>query len=177
MSADRQEVALIWAMTRNRVIGRDNQLPWSLKTDMRFFIDSTKTKPLVMGRKQYDSMGKALPGRLNIVITRNTDYRLDDAVVVSSMERAIAVARNSTDKEIMIIGGAQIYALALPLADRLYMTEIDAEIEGDTFFPHFELGEWKEVSRNIYGRDEKNDYDFTIRVLERVGKRQRDDAN
>ena len=161
-------VSLIWAMTRNRVIGRNNQLPWSLKTDMQFFIDSTRGKPVVMGRKQFDSMGKALPGRLNIVITRNVDYHLDDAVVVDSVEKAINVAHDTAPEEIMVIGGAEIYALALPLANRLYMTEIDAEIEGDTFFPHFDLDEWKELSRKKYAHDERNDYDFTIRMLHRV---------
>jgi len=155
-------------MTRNRVIGRDNQLPWSLKTDMQFFIHTTKGKPVVMGRKQFDSMGKALPGRQNIVITRNLNYQLEDALVVDSIEKAIAVAGNTTPEEIMIIGGAEIYALALPLADRLYMTEIDAEIEGDTFFPDFDLSEWNEVSRKNHEHDERNDYDFTIRVLHRV---------
>ena len=161
-------VSLIWAMTNNRVIGRDNQLPWSLKTDMQFFVESTRGKPCVMGRKQFDSMDRALPGRMNIVITRNFDYARADALVVHSLEKAIELARATSPVEIMIIGGAEIYRLALPLADRLYMTQIDTEIEGDTFFPEFDDSEFAEISKRFYPSDEKNDYDFTIRVLERI---------
>ena len=161
-------ISLIWAMTNNRVIGRDNQLPWSLKTDMQFFVDSTRGKPCVMGRKQFDSMDRALPGRMNIVVTRNPDYTRADALVVHSLEKAIELAQTTSPAEIMIIGGAEIYGLALPLADRLYMTEIDTEIKGDTFFPEFADSEFEEISRQFYPRDEKNDYDFTIRILERI---------
>lgn len=175
-------VSLIWAMTRNRVIGRDNQLPWQLKTDMQFFIDTTRGKPVIMGRKQFESMPRALPGRLNIVMSRKADYRLDGAIVVETLEQAISVARESMQApafvqklalekvsaaEVMIIGGAEIYALALPIADRLYMTEIHAEIVGDTFFPEFELDQWREISRTEYQQDALNDFDFTIRILDR----------
>ena len=168
-------VSLIWAMTRNRVIGRCNQLPWQLKTDMQHFVNSTRGKPVVMGRKQFESMGKALPGRQNIVLTRNTEFELDDAEVVDNIESAIAIAQSTlaesqiAQPEVMIIGGAEIYALALPYADRLYMTEIETALEGDTFFPEFELSQWHALSSNAYSRDEFNDYDFVIKVLERAG--------
>ncbi len=161
-------VALIWAMTNNRVIGRNNQLPWSLKTDMQFFVDSTRGKPCIMGRKQFDSMDRALPGRLNIVISRNPDYARTDALVVDTMDKAIELAHTTSPDEIMIIGGAEIYALALPLADRLYMTQIDVELKGDIFFPEFDISDFSETSRQFYSRDAKNDYDFTIRILERI---------
>ncbi|MBV1906521.1 MAG: dihydrofolate reductase [Pseudomonadales bacterium] len=170
-------VSLIWAMTTNRVIGRDNGLPWQLKTDMQFFIDSTRGKPVIMGRKQFDSMPKALPRRLNIVITRNSRLKRAGATIVPDLQKAIAVARRSLvgtsveQCEIMVIGGAEIYALALPIADRLYMTEIDAVLEGDTYFPEFHLGDWSESSSKNYLRDDKNEYNFRIRRLDRVSKK------
>ena len=132
-------LSLIWAMTRNRVIGRDNTLPWRLPDEMRHFMRTTLGKPVIMGRKQFDAMGKPLPKRTNIVLSRDPTFAPNGAVVARTLDEAIQRARDVTNEsdEAVVIGGAQIYALALPRADRLYFTLIDAEIDGDTFFPEF----------------------------------------
>jgi dihydrofolate reductase len=164
-------LSLIWAMTRNRVIGRNNTLPWHLPDEMRHFVRATRGKPVIMGRRQWESMPRALPQRTNIVLTRQRGYRADGAIVVpdfrSALERAQRAAAETGSDEIMVIGGAEIYALALPVADRLYQTVIEAELEGDTFFPEFDESQWQRVACEHHPADADHPLAFSIQVLER----------
>jgi dihydrofolate reductase len=147
----RLPLVLVAAMAKNRVIGRGNAIPWRLPEDMKHFRAVTLGHAVVMGRATFESMGKPLPGRRNIVITRNRDLRVEGAEVVGSLQEAIALAR-TTDTEPRVIGGGQIYAEAMPLATRMYLTEVDDEPEGDTFFPAFDGREWREVERRAGDR-------------------------
>lgn len=158
-------ISLIWAMTRNRVIGRDNTLPWHLPDEMRHFIRTTLGKPVIMGRKQFDSMGRPLPKRANIVMSRNAGFHADGVTVVRDLDAAIAAADGAD--EAMVIGGAEIYALALPRADRLYFTLIDAELDGDTFFPEFDERAFTLTHSEHHPADARHAYAYTIRILDR----------
>lgn len=163
-------VSLIWAMTRNRVIGRDNALPWRLPDEMRHFMRTTLGHTVIMGRKQFEAMGsKPLPKRTNVVITRNLSYVANGAIVVRTLDEAIEHARRNGDEEAMVIGGGEIYALALPRADRLYFTLIDTEMTGDTFFPPYDETHWREVSREDHAADARHQFAYSIRVLDRIG--------
>lgn len=165
------KIGMIAAMANNRVIGADNSMPWHLPADLRHFKQTTLGKPVVMGRKTYESIGKALPGRLNIVVTGQRDYFLPDATVVDSLDTAIAVAEamaNGAD-ELMIIGGGKVYEAMLSQADTLYLTFIDARVSGDTYFPDYEAtGHWQEVSRHAHEADEKNQYGYSFVTLQRA---------
>jgi dihydrofolate reductase len=159
-------ISLIWAMARNGVIGIDNRLPWKLPADMRWFREHTLGKPVVMGRKTFESFGsKPLPQRRNIVISRAAAVQDAGIEVVDSLAAALQRAQDAP--ETMIIGGASIYAQALPLADRLYITEVDAEPAGDAHFPAFAWEEWRELTRRAHAADDKNPYACTFRILER----------
>ena len=129
-------ISLIVAHDKNRVIGYESKMPWHLPGDLQYFKEMTMGKPIIMGRKTFESIGRPLPGRRNIVITRNKQYKSDGIETVSSLEEALMLTKN--DEEVMIIGGEQIFRLALPLANRLYITHINAELNGDTFFPSYE---------------------------------------
>jgi len=158
-------------MATNRVIGRDNTLPWRLREDLKYFKRMTMGKSIIMGRKTWESIGRLLPGRTHIVVTRNPEYQADGIHVVNSLEAAIALARsvaeeNNTD-EAFVIGGAALYAAALPLADRFHLTRVHAEVEGDTRLAEFNEAQWQEVSREDFAHDETNPYDYSICVLER----------
>jgi len=155
-------------MTRNRVIGRDNALPWQLPDEMRHFVRTTLGKPVIMGRKQFEAMGKPLPKRTNIVLTRSSDFDADGIVVAHTLDEAVEHAQRAGSDEAMVIGGGEIYALALPLADRLYFTLIDADIDGDTYFPQFDTSRFIEVHREDHGVDARHAYAYTIRVLDRI---------
>jgi len=156
-------------MTRNRVIGRDNALPWRLPDEMRHFMRTTLGHTVIMGRKQFEAMGsKPLPKRTNVVITRNVSYVANGAVVVRTLDEAIEHARKSGDDEAMVIGGGEIYALASPRADRLYCTLIDTEMPGDIFFPPYDETRWREVSREDHAADERHPFAYSIRVLDRI---------
>lgn len=166
------KIALIVAMARNRVIGKDNAMPWHLPEDLAYFKRVTLGKPVVMGRNTFESIGKPLVQRPNIIVTRNGSYKVDGAVVVHSLEAALNLGKTllqgqGADAELMIIGGAQIYAQALPLAQRLYLTEVQAEPEGDAFFPHFARDEWREVARESHRASARNPHDYDFLVLER----------
>ncbi|MDO6565799.1 type 3 dihydrofolate reductase [Alteromonas sp. 1_MG-2023] len=156
---------MIAAMANKRIIGADNDMPWHLPADLKHFKKVTMGKPVIMGRKTYESIGRALPGRPNIVITTNSDYSLPDANVVASPESAIKYASaldNQTD-EVMIIGGGTIYQAFLDKADTLHLTYIDLAVEGDTQFPDYEAqGNWKEISREAHSADEKNPHNYTF---------------
>ena len=158
-------VSLIAALAQNGVIGRDNQLPWRLRADLQHFKRLTMGKPIIMGRRTWESIGRALPGRTNIVVTRDTALRAEGGVVVHSIEQALEAAGNSD--EVFIIGGANLYAQTLPLADRLYLTRVKAEVAGDSWFPELVPGEWREVRRDSIGADEHNEYACDFVVLER----------
>ncbi|CAH0541542.1 type 3 dihydrofolate reductase [Vibrio marisflavi] len=158
-------ISLIAAMAQDRVIGKDNQMPWHLPADFVWFKRCTMGKPIIMGRKTFDSIGKALPGRLNIVISRDDTLDIDGVVVVTSIEQAIE--RVQDEPEVMIIGGGSIYQACLPKADKLYLTFIDADIEGDTRFPDWG-SEWKLAHTEGYQADEKNAYNMTFNVFEKA---------
>jgi dihydrofolate reductase len=152
-------LSVIAAMARNRVIGRDNKLPWHLPADLAHFKTTTLGKPMIMGRRTWESLPGLLPGRPHIVVTRDPDYRAEGARVAHSLEQAIALAAELGD-EVMLIGGAELYAQALPLADRLYLTEVDAEVEGDAWFPAFDPADWSLQSREEHGADARNAYPY-----------------
>ena len=158
---------MIAAMAENRVIGADNDMPWHLPADLKHFKSVTMGKPVLMGRKTYESIGKALPGRPNIVITTNPEYSLSDATVVNSIAQAMQAA--SAFDEVMIIGGGTIYQTMLEQAQRLYLTFIDLKVNGDTQFPDYEASaNWHEVAREKHLKDEKNPHDYTFVTLERI---------
>ncbi|GAL06959.1 dihydrofolate reductase [Photobacterium aphoticum] len=159
------KISMVAAMAHERVIGKDNAMPWHLPADFAWFKQVTMGKPVVMGRKTYESIGRPLPGRHNIVISRNADYQADGITVVPSLDAA-KVAAGAVD-ELMIIGGGSIYSACLPLADRLYLTFIDADVDGDTRFPVWG-DDWQEVHSETYAADEKNAHDMRFVMLERM---------
>ena len=165
------KLAIIVAQAKNRVIGVNNKLPWHLPEDLRYFKQVTMGKPIIMGRNTYESIGRPLPGRENIVISRQADYAPKGVVVVPSLEAAIEHAGNigliNGVDEAMVIGGAQIYQQALDIADRLYLTEVDAEIDGDAWFPDFSREEWNEVGRDEFPAEGPNPYNYRFLVLDR----------
>ena len=165
-------VCLIVAMARNRAIGAGGGLPWRISDDLKNFKHLTLGKPVIMGRKTYESLGKPLAERPNIVITRNRSYPDDGIYVVEDLEAALkaagAFSRITGEAEVMVIGGAEIYRQALPLAERIYMTEVHAEVEGDAFFPELDAGQWREVGRIDHeATDPKNEHPFSFVTLER----------
>ena len=156
-------ISMIAAMADNRIIGKDNQMPWHLPADFAWFKRCTMGKPVVMGRKTYESIGRPLPGRLNIVISRDASLSIEGVTTVTSIEQALEVAG---EVEVMIIGGGAIYAACLPMANKLYITHIEAEIQGDTQFPDWG-NEFKETYSEAYQADEKNAYNMRFTILEK----------
>lgn len=162
------KIAMIAAMANNRVIGKDNQMPWHMPADLAHFKRTTLGKPVIMGRKTYESIGRALPGRLNIVITTDTSYQLADAEVVNSIEDALNQAQQQAPEEVMIIGGGKIYSSLLAKADRLYLTLIDLNTDGDTHFPDYQAdGDWQLVEEQACAPDEKNPHPYRFVTLDR----------
>ncbi|QJR82763.1 type 3 dihydrofolate reductase [Alteromonas pelagimontana] len=162
---------MIAAMAHNRVIGADNGMPWRLPADLRHFKQKTVGKPIIMGRKTYDSIGKALPGRTNIVLSSKQGFLLPDACVVPTPDDAIDQAMTLTphDEEIMVIGGGKIYEAFMPLANTLYLTFIDLAVEGDTYFPDYlAQGKWNETAREAFSPDDNNPYHYEFVTFERV---------
>lgn len=160
-------ISLIAAMTHDRVIGIGNRLPWKLPSDMRWFRQQTMGKPIIMGRKTFESFGaKPLPGRMNIIVSRDKAYQADGCTVVHCVDEALEAA--GAVKEIMIIGGASFYDQLLPQAQRLYLTYVDTDIKGDAWFPQLDNTHWQEVKRIKNLKDEKNPYDHEFVILERV---------
>lgn len=158
-------ISLIAAMSANRVIGNAGKIPWKLPADMKRFRVVTMSKPVIMGRKTFESIGHALPGRLNIVMTRDALFRAQDCRVVTSREDALAATSDA--EEVMVIGGEGIYKEFLPIANRIYLTIVDAEMEGDAFFPVINDAEWHEVEHEEHEPDEKNKYCYTFITLEK----------
>jgi len=155
-------ISIIAALARNRVIGIENRLPWRLPEDLARFKALTLGHPVVMGRKTFESLGRPLPGRTNIVITRNPDYRPAGCLVADSLAAALALCREAD--EAFFIGGAELYAQALPLADRLYLTEVQLDAAGDAWFPEFDRGAFREVSRESHrgAKGDALDFDFVV---------------
>ncbi|RJE90198.1 dihydrofolate reductase [Paenibacillus sp. 1011MAR3C5] len=161
-------ITLIAAMDRNRAIGVRNELPWRLPEDMAYFRRMTTGKTVLMGRKTFESLGRPLPNRRNVVLTRQTDLHLDGCEVIHRLEDAI---RTFGEEELMIIGGAEIYALALPHADRILLTEVEMEVDdADAYFPAFDERSWRLASSEFKGQDERNPYDFTFQTYERADR-------
>ncbi len=150
-------ISLVAAMANNRIIGKDNQMPWHLPADLQHFKSVTMNKPIIMGRKTYESIGRPLPGRQNIVISRNPNLIIEGCDTVTSLEAALLQAKG---EEVMIVGGGQLYTEALGQANKLYLTFIDLDVEGDTQFPDFEQLDLTEVKRIRYQADEKNPYAY-----------------
>ena len=159
-------ISIVVALAANRVIGNQNRLPWHLPADLQHFKKITMGKPILMGRKTWESIGRPLPGRTNIVITRDKNYVAEGCVVVHSMEAALQAAGDSA--EVMVIGGAEFYRQALPYARTLYLTCVEGEFEGDTFFPELDDQDWREAERTDFEPDEKNPHAYSFVRMERV---------
>jgi len=166
-------VSLIVAVAENGVIGRDGDLPWRMSSDLKTFRRITMGKPVIMGRKTFETLKKPLDGRTNIIVTRSRNFKAEGVVVTKSVGEALeaaeqALPRDSKDREVMVMGGAEIYAQTLPKADRIYFTEIHAKPDGDTIFPPLGEGRWREVSAEPILPGPRDDHGATLRVLDRV---------
>ena len=160
-------ISIIVAMDEGRVIGNDGGIPWHLPADLKFFKSVTMGKPIIMGRSTYESIGRPLPGRTNIIITRNKEFQADGCRLTFSVDEALDIARAEDAEEAMIIGGGVIFEQTLDRTDRLYLTQIGAHLIGDTQFPVIKTEEWQEVSREEYAADGDNPFDLEFVVLDR----------
>lgn len=160
------KIAIIVAMDQQSLIGKNNDLPWKLSADLQYFRRVTMGKPIIMGRNTHESIGRPLPGRLNIIVTKNDQYVAEGCMVVHSVEDAITACGDA--EEAMIMGGASLYKQFLPLADRLYLTQVHANLEdGDTWFPEWHKSEWLELNREDHPADDKNEYPFSFIIYDR----------
>ena len=168
-------LSLIAAMSENRVIGRDGQLPWHLPADLRWFKKTTIGHHIIMGRKTFQSPGHPLPGRTSIILTRDVHYQPDVSIehddteifITNSLDDALTLVKESDDDEPFIIGGGEIYQSALPHVDRMYLTRVYAEVQGDAFFPEFNEDDWEIIEERHYERDARHEYAFTIQIMQR----------
>lgn len=160
-------ISIIAAVADNMVIGSNNSLPWNLPADLEYFKKNTLGKPVIMGAKTFESIGKVLPNRKNIILSFDKDYRVEGCIAVTSIESALKEVKEN--EEVMIAGGASIYKQFLPLADRLYLTFIHHDFEGDTYFPKFDVNKWKEVKRIDNEADKENPYPYSFVILEKYG--------
>ena len=161
-------ISLVVAAAENNAIGKNNQLLWHLPADMKFFKNTTWALPVIMGRKTYDALGKPLGGRYNIVVSTNPAFNATGVEIVNSLPAAIRAAEVMQTKEIMIIGGGQVYREALPTANRVYLTRVHAILEGDAFFPELDKAEWQLVNKRDFSKDEKHAYDISFETWERI---------
>ncbi|MDD5055911.1 MAG: dihydrofolate reductase [Candidatus Peribacteraceae bacterium] len=161
-------ISMIVAADENNCIGAGNKLLWSLPDDMKHFRELTKGHPVIMGRKTHESIGKVLPGRRNIVISHRKDLKIDGCDIVDSLDRAIELVKDDPSGEAFIIGGGEIYRQAMERADRIYLTRVDGEFTGDTFFPEIDEERWREVSREEHPADERHQYSFSFILYTRV---------
>jgi len=159
-------LSLIVAMARNRVIGANNAIPWHLPGELKMFKTITMGHHIIMGRKTWESIGRLLPGRTTVVVTRQQDYLVPGAIVSNTLDGALAACQG--DDEIFVIGGAQLFSAALPRADRIYLTVVDAEVPGDIHMPEFDLGAWRVHSLQSFNADDKNPYDYELTVYDRA---------
>lgn len=155
-------ISIIVAVSENGVIGKDNQLIWRLPNDLKRFKALTLGHPMIMGRKTFESIGKPLPGRTSIVITRNQDFKADGILVVHSLEEALTEARKIEQQEVFIIGGGELYKQALPTADKLYITEVETVTNGDTFFEISNPEQWEEIERTVHQADDRHIFSFNF---------------
>jgi dihydrofolate reductase len=163
-------LSIIAALSTNGVIGRDNGIPWRQSTDLKRLKSLTMGHHLIMGRKTFDSVGRALTGRINVVITRRPDFSAEGVTVVSTLEDAIRIAAEAGDEEPFIAGGAEIFAMAIHRADRMYLTRVHADVEGDALFPEFDdVSEWHLTDAEHFEADEKNEYPFSFLTYDRAG--------
>ena len=163
-------LSVIVAIAHNRVIGLNNQMPWHLPADLAWFKKNTLNKPVIMGRKTFESIGRPLPNRHNIVISRQiepSDNKISNVSWVKSIDEAISLAQAQQPDEVFIIGGGNIYQQVLPLIDRLYLTHIDAELQGDTYFPDYLPEQWQVIYQEDHQADEKNSYPYQFEILQR----------
>lgn len=160
-------ISFIFAMDRNRLIGKDNDLPWHIPNDFKFFKDMTWGKTIIMGRKTFESFGKPLPERKHIVITSNKEYDREGCAVIHSINEVIQMEKDDPNKEWFVIGGSVLFEEMLPYADRMYLTYIDASFEGDTYFPQYDESDWTLVSEKKGKKDDKNPYDYYFRTYDR----------
>ncbi|MBD3633385.1 MAG: type 3 dihydrofolate reductase [Methylophaga sp.] len=161
-------LAIIVATDEQGLIGKDNDLPWRLSADLQHFKRVTMDKPIIMGRRTHESIGRPLPGRQNIVITGREDFEAAGCDVVHSLDEALALCRDQ--EEVMIMGGASLYQQTLPLADKLYLTLVHTRLDGDTWFPDWSTDDWQCISREDHQADEKNDYDYSFMLYQRIRK-------
>jgi dihydrofolate reductase len=161
-------ISLVVAAANNNAIGKDGKLPWCLPNDMRYFKNVTWGMPVIMGRKTFEILGKPLTGRKNIVITRQSNWKANGVVSVKSLDDALFVAKETDAREVMVIGGGEIYRMAFEKTKRIYITRVKAEPEGDTFFPDIDPKKWKLVSQKDHDADEKNEYGYSFQVWERI---------
>lgn len=161
-------LSAIVAIGANNVIGKDNELPWYLPADLKYFKKMTMGHPVIMGRKSYESIGRPLPKRTNIVLTLDPYYISSGILVAHSLGEAISLAEELENDEVFIIGGATIYEMSLPHLDRLYVTEVHKEFEGDTFFPDWNKDEWKLVTEEHHPSDDANNFDYSFKIYERI---------
>jgi dihydrofolate reductase len=163
-------ISFVVAAANNDAIGKDGDMPWHLPKDLKHFKNVTWGMPIVMGRKTFETFGKGkpLPGRKNIIMTRQPGWKAEGVVVVKNVSDALFVAKEMDVNELMVIGGGEIYRLFFEKATRIYLTRVDGEPEADTFFPHIDPEEWKLVSQKDYEADEKNDHNFSFQVWERI---------
>ncbi|SDN29043.1 dihydrofolate reductase [Paenibacillus sp. yr247] len=157
-------ISFIFAMDRNRAIGLNNKLPWHLPGDLKFFKSVTMGHPILMGRKTYDSIGKPLPGRRNVILTQNSDFQAEGCEVIHSVHEAVEAFR---DQELFVIGGAEIFRLFTSVVDRMYITYIEHEFQADTYISEFDMSEWTLVSSEQGERNEKNPYEYYFRIYQR----------
>ncbi|GJM31498.1 MAG: dihydrofolate reductase [Saprospiraceae bacterium] len=163
-------VSAIVATAKKGVIGKDNDIPWYLPADLKYFKRTTLNHHIIMGRNCFASIGRPLPKRTNIVISRNPYFVASNALVARSIEEALSIAEDHGEEEAFIIGGGQIYESSMPFWDRLYLTEVDLEVEGDVFFPEIKPEAWQLVSEEAHQPDEKNEHAYIFKVLERLSK-------
>ena len=161
------KISCIVAIAKNNVIGKDNDIPWYLPADLKYFKKTTINHHIIMGRNCYESIGKPLPKRTNIVLTRNPFFIVSNCVITNSVEAALKIAEENGEEEAFIIGGAQIYEQSMEYWDKLYLTEVDLEVEGDVFFPEINFDEWNLISEESHLADEKNEHNYVFKIYER----------
>ena len=163
-------ISSIVAVAKNNVIGKDNDIPWYLPADLKYFKKTTLGHHILMGRKCFQSIGVALPKRTNVIMTRNPFFLANNALIVDSLEAGIELAKLNGEEELFIIGGGMIYEQSMNIIDRLYITRVDLDVEGDIYFPKINQAEWRLLSRDPHSADEKNEFDYVFEVYERLSK-------
>ena len=161
-------ISAIVAISNNRVIGSDNDIPWYLPADLKYFKRTTLNRHIIMGRKTFQSIGRPLPKRTNVVLTRDMFFMATNCLVAHSLDHALNLAEDNDETEAFIIGGGQIYDLSQHLWDKIYLTEVDLLVEGDIFFPSINMEEWNLISSESHDPDEKNEYGYVFKVYERI---------